>query len=58
MYCTHFLSALGLGCLKKTQIRLELLTDIDILLLVEKGIRGEMRYAINAKDMQRQIIST
>ena len=37
----HFLSAPGLAwqaCLKKTEIRLELLTDIDMLLMAEKGI--------------------
>ena len=39
----HFLSAPGLAwqaCLQKTGVKLELLTDIDILLMVEKGIRG------------------
>ena len=39
----HFLSASGLAwqaCLKKTRVKLELLTDIDMLLIVEKGIRG------------------
>ena len=39
----HFLSAPGLAwqaCLKKTKVKLELLTDIDMLLMVEKGIRG------------------
>ena len=39
----HFVSAPGLvwqACLKKTRVRLELLTDIDMLLIVEKGIRG------------------
>ena len=39
----HFLSAPGLqwqACLKKTKIELELLTDIDMLLMVEKGTRG------------------
>ena len=46
---THFLSALGLtwqACLKKTGVKLELLTDIDLLLMVEKGIRGEICQAI------------
>ena len=39
----HFLSASGLAwqaCLKKTGVELELLTDHDILLMVEKGIKG------------------
>ena len=41
----HFLSASGLAwqaCLKKTRIKLELLTDNDMLLMFEKGIRGGM----------------
>ena len=39
----HFLSLPGLAwkvCLKKTKIELELLTDYDMLLMVEEGIRG------------------
>ena len=39
----HFLSLPGLAwqaCLKKTSIKLELLTDYDMLLMVEEGIRG------------------
>ena len=41
----HFLSAPGLAWqayLKKTAIKLELLTDNDMLLMFEKGIRGGM----------------
>ena len=39
----HFLSPQGLAwqaCLKKTEVKLELITDPDMLLMVEKGIRG------------------
>ena len=46
----HFLSAPGLAwqaCLKKTEMKLELLTDIDTLLMVEKGIRDGMYHAIH-----------
>ena len=35
----HFLSALGLAwqaCLKKTKVKLELLSDVDMLLMIEK----------------------
>ena len=45
----HFLSAPGLAwqvCLKKTEVKLELLTDNDMLMMVEKGIRGEICQAI------------
>ena len=45
----HFLSAAGLAwqaCLKKTDVRLELLTDVDMLLMVEKVIRGGICHAI------------
>ena len=40
---TYFVSAPGLAwqaCLRKTGVKLELLTDYDMLLMVEKGIRG------------------
>ena len=45
----HFLSAPGLAwqaCLKKTDVKLELLTDVDMLLMAEKGIRGGICHAI------------
>ena len=54
----HFLSAPGLaweGCLKKTEVKLELLTDVDILLMVEKGIKR--RNVMQCIDMQKQIIN-
>ena len=40
---THYLTAPGLAwdaCLKMTGVNLELLTDVDMLLMVERGIRG------------------
>ena len=46
----HFLSAPGLAwqaCLKKTGVKLELLTDIDMLLMIEKEIRGGICQAIH-----------
>ena len=45
----YFLSVPGLAwqaCLKRTKIRLELLTDVEMLLMVEKGIRGGICHAI------------
>ena len=39
----HFLCGSGLAwqaVLKKTKVKLDLLTDIDMLLMVEKGTRG------------------
>ena len=45
----HFLSAPGLAwqaCLKKTGVKLELLTDNDMLLMFEDGTRREMCHAI------------
>ena len=47
---THFLSAPGLAwqaCLKKTEVELELLIDADMLLMVEKRIRGGICHAIH-----------
>ena len=39
----YFVSAPGLAwqpCLKKTEVKLELITDYDLILMIEKGIRG------------------
>ena len=39
----YFVSASGLAwqaCLKKTKVKLELLTDYDMILMIKKGIRG------------------
>ena len=56
----HFLLLPGLAwqaCLKKTNVELELLTDYDMLLMVEEGIRGGIchsthRYAKANKNMK------
>ena len=49
MILQSFYSAPGLSCqvaLKKTKVKLDLLTDIGILLMVEKGIRGGVCHSI------------
>ena len=45
-----FLSAPGLAwqaCLKKTRVKLELLTNNDMLMMVGRGIRGRICNAIH-----------
>ena len=45
----HFVSLPGLAwqaCLKKTNVELELLTDYNMLLMIEEGIRGGICHAI------------
>ena len=47
---THFLSLPGLAwqaCFKKTNIKLELLTDYDMLLMIEEGIRGGICHSVH-----------
>ena len=47
---THFYMASGLAwkaCLKKTGVRLELLTDPDMLLMFGRGIRGGITQAVH-----------
>ena len=54
----YFVSAPGLAwqaCLKKTEVKLELLTDYDMLLMIEKGIRVE--FAKQHIGMLKQIIN-
>ena len=46
----HFLPAPGCAwqaCLKKTEVKLELLTENDMLLMIEKGIRGGIYHVIH-----------
>ena len=46
----HFLSAPRLAwqaCLKKTGVELKLRTNVDMLLMIEKGIRGGICHAIH-----------
>ena len=43
------MSAPGLtwqACLKKTGVKLELITDYDVFMMIEEGIRGGMCQAI------------
>ena len=45
----HFVSLPGLAwqaCLKKTNVELQLITDYDMLLMIEDGIRGGICHAI------------
>ena len=45
----YFVSAPGLAwqaCLKKTGVKLELITDVDMLLMIEKGIRGGICHSV------------
>ena len=46
----HFLSTPRLAwqaCLKKREVKLELLTNNGMLLMIEKGIRGRLCHAIH-----------
>ena len=47
--CPKFLSAHGLtwqAAFKKTKVKLDLLTHIDMLLMIEKSIRGWICHSI------------
>ena len=46
----HFISLSGSAwqaCLKKTGVELELLTDYDMLLMIEEGVRGGICHAVH-----------
>ena len=46
---SYFLSAPALtwqACLKKTEVKLELFTDINMLLMIQDGIRGGITHNI------------
>ena len=46
----HFFSEAGLAwqaCLKNTKVELELLTNIDMLLMIGKSIRGGIYHTIH-----------
>ena len=46
----RFLTAPGLAwqaALKKTKVKQDLMTDIDMLLMAEKGIRGRICHSID-----------
>ena len=54
----HFLSAPGLAwkaCLKKTEVKLELITNVDVLLMI--GMELEAEYVMQYIDTQKQIIN-
>ena len=58
-FAAHFLSTSGLAwqaVLKKTKVKLDLLTDINMLLMVEKV--SEEEYAILLIDIQKLIANT
>ena len=47
---SHFISLPGLAwqaCLKKTGVELELLTDYDMLLMIEEGIRDGICHVLH-----------
>ena len=57
---SYFYSAPGLSWqvgLKKTEVKLELLTDYQMLLMIKEGIKGRMCVNLHI-DMLKQIINT
>ena len=54
----YFVSAPGLvwqACLKKTEVKLELITDYDMVVMIEKGIKVE--FAKQHTGILKQIIN-
>ena len=59
---SHFLTAPVLAwqaCLKETEVKLKLITDLDMLLMIEEGIKGGKCHAggMCHTDMRKQIIN-
>ena len=44
--------------LKNSKVKLDLLIDINILLMIEKGIRGEDEYVTLFTDMRKLVTNT
>ena len=56
----YFTSHAGLSwdaMLKMTDIKLELMTDIDMFQLIKKGMHAGISYIANIIDMEKQIIN-
>ena len=56
----HFLSAPGLAwqtCLKETEVELELITDVDMLLMIEEKQELEDDYFMQYSGIQKEKVS-
>ena len=44
--------------LKKTKVKLELVSDIDMNLFIQKGVRGAISYICKRKHIETQTVNT